>query len=107
MALAAAVAGALRPSQVITWLRGDDSAENLTGATITGKIRNTTTGATRSIAGALVVVSGPDGQFRWDYDPADVADAGEHQVQFTATFGGSPTPARTLTEQWTVYGALA
>lgn len=106
MALAAAVAGAVRPSQVITWLRGDATPENLTGATITGKMRSTTTGVTRSIAGALVVVDGAAGQLRWDYHADDVAAAGRYEVQFTAVFGSNPTPARTLAEAWTVHKAL-
>lgn len=106
MALAAAVAGAVRPSQTITWLRDDGEPEVLTGATLTGKIRNPSTGTTRAIAGSLVIVNGAAGQFRWDYDPADVADAGEQQVQFTASFASNPTPARTITEEWVVYEAL-
>lgn len=106
MALASAVAGALRPSQAITWTRGDGAAENLSGATISGKIRDAAN-SVRAIAGALVIIDGPAGQFRWDYAAADVVSGGEYQVQFTATFGLSPTPARTLVEQWTVYEALS
>ena len=52
MALAHAVAGATRPSQVITWTRDDGTAEDLTGATITGKIRSLADGTTRDIAEA-------------------------------------------------------
>jgi hypothetical protein len=106
MALAAAVAGALRPSQLIVWERTDGALENLTGATITGKIRNQRDGVTRDIAGVLTVVDGAAAQFRWDYAVADVAEADTFWVQFTATFADSPTPARTFAAEWSVEPAL-
>lgn len=102
MALAYAVQGALRPSQIITWTRSDDTAEVLTGATITGTIKNDA-GTVRAIAGTLTVTDGATGTFRWDYAAGDVATAGIYTVQFTAAFGSSPTPARTLKAQWLVY----
>lgn len=106
MSLASAVAGALRPSQIITWSREDGAAEDLTGATLTGKIRDAA-GIVRAIGGTLTVSDGPSGQFAWVYDATDVATEGEYQVQFTATFPTQPSPARTIMTQWTVYGALA
>jgi len=104
MALAYAVAGALRPSQIITWTRADDTPEVLTGATITGTIRNDAN-IVRAIAGTLTVTDGATGTFRWDYAAGDVATAGIFAVQFTAAFGSSPTPARTLKAQWIIYEA--
>lgn len=106
MALADAVQNATRPSQVITWTRADDTPENLTGATLTGRIRNANTGVTRDIVGTLIVTVGASGVFAWAYVLADVADAGQFNVQFTATFGSSPTPARTIDALWTVHIAL-
>ena len=102
MALAYAVQGALRPSQIITWTRSDDTAEVLTGATITGTIRNDAN-VVRAIAGTLTVTDGATGTFRWDYAAGDVATAGIYTVQFSAAFGSSPTPARTLKAQWLVH----
>lgn len=107
MALAHAVAGALRPSQVITWLQEDGDAEVLTDATLSGKIRSKRTGAVRDIAGDLTVTDGANGIFTWVYHADDVAVAGLFDVQFTATFGSSPSPARTLTTTWEVKEALA
>lgn len=106
MALAQAIQDSLRPSQIITWTRGDGVAENLTGATLTGKIRDNTTGDIRSIAGDLDVTDGASGVFTWAYHADDVATAGRFMVQFTATFGDDPSPARTIASEWFVYEAF-
>lgn len=106
MALADAVKGALRPAQQITWTRADGDAEDLSGATITGLIRSQRTGQTRAIAGDLSVTTAASGVFTWTYDAADVAEAGEFDVQFVATFGSPPTPAKTFTAEWVVREAL-
>lgn len=106
MALASAVKGGLRPSQVVTWTRDDGNAETLTGATLTGFIRSRTTGTTRALAGTLTVTNGAGGEFRWDYAAADVADTGFFDVQFNAAFLASPTPAKTFVTRWDVREAL-
>ena len=107
MSLAAAVKGALRPAQLITWQREGGAAEDLTGATLTGWIHNRATGATRAIAGALTVTNATAGTFRWDYVSADVADAGNFDVQFNAAFGSGQTPARSFVDYWNVQDSLA
>lgn len=106
MALAQAVKDSLRPTQIITWTRADGVAENLTGATLTGKIRDNATGVTRDIAGDLTVTDGADGVFTWAYHADDVATAGKFMVQFKATFGDDPSPARTIASEWFVYEAF-
>lgn len=105
MALAYAVQGALRPSQIVTWLRSDDSPEDLTGATLTGTIRNSA-GVVRAITGTLSVTTAASGIFTWAYSAADVTSAGNFTVQFSAAFGSSPTPARTLMAKWVVHEQL-
>ena len=100
------VEGGVRPAQALTWKREDGSAEDLTGATLTGSIRNRATGETRAIAGTLTVTDGPAGAFRWDFAAADVAEAGEFDVQFTAAYTAGATPARTFVERWRVAAAL-
>jgi hypothetical protein len=107
MALAAAVRGGRRPSQLITWLRDDSGAEDLTGATLTGQIRNRATNETRAIAGPLTVTDAVGGVFRWDYAAADVAEAGRFDVQFDAAFAAGQTPARTFVTRWEVQSSLA
>ncbi len=103
MALASAVRGGLRPSQIVTWSRDNGDAEPLTAATLTGTITNRATGTTRAIAGTLTVTDGAAGQFRWDYAAGDVDTAGEFDVQFSAAFGSGQTPARTFVARWTVH----
>jgi hypothetical protein len=108
MALASAVKGGLRPSQIVTWERdGTGTAEPLTGATLTGWIRDRSTGTTRAIAGTLTVTDAVAGEFRWDYAAGDVNAAGQFDVQFNAAFPSGQTPARTFTERWEVKEALA
>ena len=102
MALATAVKGGLRPSQLVTWTREDGDAEPLTGATITGTITDRATGTTRAIAGTLTVTDGAAGVFRWDYAAGDVATAGHYDVQFSAAFATGQTPARTFVTRWQV-----
>lgn len=105
--LAAAIQGALRPVQQVTWLDGEGVALDLTDATITGIIRNRASGATRAIAGDLDITQATSGIFTWSYDAADVADAGQFDVQFTATWDAPAlSPARTFTATWAVHEAL-
>lgn len=106
MALADAVQGAKRPAQTVTWLREDGSGEDLTGATLTGFLRNRATGERRAIEGALTVTDAEAGAFRWDYAAGDVAEAGAFDVQFNAAFGSGASPARTFVGRWDVRGSL-
>jgi hypothetical protein len=108
MALANAVRGGLRPSQIVTWERdGTGIAEPLTGATLTGWIRDRSTGITRAIAGTLTVTDAAAGEFRWDYAAGDVVASGQFDVQFNAAFGSGQTPARTFVTRWEVKEALS
>lgn len=106
MGLAAAIAWANRPSQQITWLTSDGAAVDLTGATITARMRNKDTNATRDITGTLTVTDGTNGVFVWAYSAADVQTAGGYAVQFTATYEAAPTVTRSIVAAWTVMEAL-
>jgi hypothetical protein len=97
----------LRPSLTITWAREGGGAEDLTGATLTGWLRNRATGVTRAIAGVLTVTDGAAGAFCWDYAAGDVAEAGAFDVQFNAAFATGATPARSFVARWDVRGSLA
>jgi len=98
--VADAVEGALRPGQVITWLREDEQPQELTGALLTGTIRSK--GQQRAIDGALLVKDAPGGVFLWLYAAADVAEAGTFDVQFTASFANGRSPARSYSAVWVV-----
>lgn len=104
--LADALQGAKRPSQLITWTDQDGNAVDLTGATVTARLRNVMTREATAADGVFTVTSAAAGVFRWDYGTTDVATAGNFTVQFTAAFGSGTTPTRTLKEEWTVHEAL-
>lgn len=112
MALAEWVAGALRPSQQISWTirnpggADDGAALDLSGATLTGKIALHGRGTPQAIAGTLSLIDAVNGVFRWDFDAADVATSGTHEVEFTATFGSGKSPAKTFLTAWKVNAAL-
>lgn len=89
MALLDAIEGSTHTGQQITWQADDGTAKDLTGAALSGTIRNMTTGVERSIAGTLALVTAASGIFTWAYGTADVAAAGDFQVQFKADYGSS------------------
>ena len=102
MALPDYVAGSLRPPMSITWVGG---INDLTGATISGTLKDMTTKASRAIAGALAVTDGPNLQFSYDPDAADVV-VGFYEVQFNAAFPSGATPAKSFITTWNVRRAL-
>lgn len=106
MALAAAVQGARRPSQTITWTDESGTALDLTGATITARIRNVAANSTTDSDGTFTIVTAASGVFRWDYSATDVESSGQYEVQFTATFGSAPTPARSIVAPWSVLKSI-
>lgn len=109
MALPNWTQGARRPSMALTWyVLGTTTPVDLTGATITGLIRSSSgVGAATAITGVLTVTDGAAGQFRWDFSADDVANAGAFKVQFVATFGSNPTPAKTFKSDWHIEKSLA
>jgi hypothetical protein len=100
MALAAAVQNARHTAQAITWTDGDGDAQDLTGATLTGRIM-AQNGETRAIDGTLAITGAAAGEFTWTYGAADVADDGSFRVQFVATYADTLND-KTLMEAWVV-----
>jgi len=103
MALAAAVQNARHTAQQITWTDDQGNAVDLTGATLTGYIRQN--GVTRVIDGVLALVTAVAGVFSWTYGTNDVGTDGDAEVQFVATFGDG-TKDKTLISVWRVHNAL-
>jgi len=101
-----AIQGAKRPGQLITWYDQGGNVFPLTNATITARIRFNGSASASDSDGMFTVTDAANGVFRWDYSTNDVAIAGGHDVQFTAVFGGSPTPARTNPTGWYIHKAL-
>lgn len=89
MPLPKIVQGALYHGMEITWYVDDDPFD-LTGATLTGAIRNLK-GVSKAITGTLTPdpdqASNP-GVFVWAFSAADVSDITPQQAQFYADFGG-------------------
>lgn len=105
MALAWAVEGARHVPQRITWTDEDGDAVNLTGATITGRLRSTNDGTARNIDGSLTIITAASGIFDWDYGAVDVGTPGIYMAQFTATYGALDLD-RSLSVEWRVEPAL-
>lgn len=95
-----AIQGARLPGRQISWFRSDGTAENLTGAVLTARIRNRLTSEVRDVTGVLNVTDPTNGVFTWAFSSEDVAVAGDYDLQFTASFGG--LIAKTFTVTWSV-----
>lgn len=90
MALARAIKGADYRGQQITWKDEEGNALDLTGATITAKIRRAAGETAVSSDGTFSLVTASSGIFSWEYGTAvDLAESGEFEIQFTATYGAS------------------
>ena len=100
MALADAVKGSDKIGQLITW----SPVFDLTGATLSGVIRESPkdSNSERAITGALALSDAENGVFSWAYSDADVAESGTFWVKFTAAFSGS-LDAVSRWERWKVH----
>lgn len=105
MSLSNAVQGARHSGQQVTWSKSDGSAYDLTGATITARLRNKETGAVIDSDGAFTLVTPASGIFNWAYGANDVANAGKFEVQFKAAYSDSKYD-KTFSADWEVEGAL-
>lgn len=101
MALASAVRGARHTAQVITWADAEGDPQDLTGATLTGRISNRSMNETRLIDGTLTITDAANGVLTWAYGAVDVGAAGDYLVQFVATYGDGKND-KTLIEPWRV-----
>jgi hypothetical protein len=100
MALAAAIQNARHTAQLITWVDADGNPQDLTGATLSGRIR-AKNGEAREIDGTLVITDADAGQFTWSYGEDDVGDDGTFKVQFVATYGDALND-KTIMANWVV-----
>ncbi len=102
-----AVQGATHTGQAVTWKRIDGTPQDLTGATISGRMRSAR--GVNAPAAAMVSTFTPtvpaSGQFLWTYAPADVVTAGVFVVQFTANYGVGGNDL-TFEDIWQVRGAV-
>lgn len=96
------------PTLEITWYEyGSTTPVDLTDATITGDIRRGIGGGdVEAITGVLTVTDEAGGVFTWAFSSADVAQAGNFEVDFIATYSSGATPGRTFTALWRIEAAL-
>jgi len=81
------VQGARHFGKTITWTRDDDSAVDLTSATVTGRMEQIgVASSAKAIDGAFVVTDATNGVFTWAPGATDVEDDGRFKVQFIATY---------------------
>lgn len=99
-----AIQGARLPGRQISWFRSDGTPENLTGATLTARVKNQLTGEARDVTGVLNVTDPTNGVFTWAFSSEDVAVAGDYDLQFTASFGS--LSAKTFAATWSVYRSV-
>ena len=104
MGLPRAIQGARNTGAQITWTQDDGTIQDLTGATITGTIEDKD-GTSRSITGALALVTPSSGIFSWSYSVSDVGTVGRFLVQFKANYGGGLYDL-SYPEVWVVERAL-
>lgn len=105
MALPETASGSTHSSLLLTAKRKDGSLLDLTGGTITGKLKNKVSAAVESITGALSLVDPTGGTFRWTFAAADVDTVGVFKVQFTVTYADT-TVERSIAEDWEVTEAF-
>lgn len=105
MGLAKGVQGARHSAQQITWKKEDGTAYDLTGATITARIRDKVSGEVRDADGTLALVTAASGIFSWSYGALDVGRAGKFEVQFVASYSDSNAD-KTFLADWDVEAAL-
>ncbi len=105
MSLSNGMVGAQHSVQQITWLKEDGSPYNLTGATITARIRDQQSGVSRASDGVFSLITPTSGIFSWAYGALDVANPGTFRVQFVASYSDSKND-KTYTANWSVEEAL-
>lgn len=87
MSLPRAVQGARHTAVALVWADPMGTPQDLSGAELSGTLRNIETDETAAIDGDLTITDAAAGAFAYQYGPGDVAAAGTYEVQFTAAYG--------------------
>lgn len=99
--LPSVVVGDRKRTLTITWTDESNTAIDLTGATLTGELKNMATGVEAAITGTLAIVTAASGIFSWARSAADVATAGTYRVRFVATYTG-PLDTKSFAANWQI-----
>ena len=89
---------------LLTWTDEDGNPEDLTGATITGRIKDMQTKVARDVAGSIVpTANAAEGEAQWTFHVDDVV-AGKYEVQLKAVRSGKPWLS--FVADWVVEAAI-
>jgi len=81
------VKGSTGPDLQITLKDQDGNPVDLTGATVTFSMVNTSTGATKVNAASATVTDAAGGKFKYSWGASDLDEAGNFLGEFTVTVG--------------------
>ena len=77
------------PSLAVTAITTSGAAYDLTGGSVVFNMRSTTDGTVKISRSAAVLVSGPNGQVRYDWASGDLDTVGSYEAEFEVTLSGS------------------
>ena len=100
--VATTIEGSLRNTIAVTFLNPSDTAQDLTGATVTATIEPANGNVQRAATGTFALVTAASGTFTWTPSAADVATPGIYIVQFNAAYASGATPAKSRRMIWIV-----
>lgn len=99
------IQGATHTGLRITFLDENASAYDLTGATMSARIKNISTGGATAATGTFSLVTASSGIFTYIPSTADVATAGVYKIQFIATYSDT-SKDKTFVVPMQVYEAI-
>lgn len=104
MTLIKLVYGTNHPTYTITWKDEANAVVDLTGATITGRLKNEATGDTYTLTGTFALVTASSGIFSYKPSSTDTTRtvSNKYSIQFTATFADSTTEKTFKSTCWIV-----
>lgn len=76
------------PSLSVTAVQSDGTAYDLSGATVVFNMRTADTNTVKVNRASATLVSGPNGQVRYDWQSTDLDTVGEYLGEFEATISG-------------------
>jgi len=73
------------PALAVTAIKNDGTAYDLTGGSVVFNMRNAETGVVKVSRSAAILVDGPTGKLRYEWEAADLDTAGIYEADFEIT----------------------